>query len=44
MRPLGRPRFRLKDNIKIDLKETEREDVNCIHEAQDREWFVRGGQ
>jgi hypothetical protein len=35
-RPLGRPRFRLVDNIKIDLREMEWDVMNCIDLAQDR--------
>jgi hypothetical protein len=35
-RPLGRPRCRWKDNIRIDIKEIVWEDVYCIHLAQDR--------
>jgi hypothetical protein len=36
-RPLGRPRHRWKDNIKIDQRELEFGDVNWIHLAQDRD-------
>ena len=36
-RPLGRPRHRLKDNIKTDLKEVECEGKNWIDVAQDRD-------
>jgi hypothetical protein len=36
-RPLGRPRRRWVDNIKIDLREVGFRDVNCIHLAQDRD-------
>jgi hypothetical protein len=32
--PLGRPRCRWKDNIKIELKEIEWEDMDCINVAQ----------
>jgi hypothetical protein len=42
---LGRPKLRWEDNMKMDLKEIEQEDVNCIHLAQDRDqwWaFVEG--
>jgi hypothetical protein len=35
-RPLGRPRRRWEDNIKIDIGTTEWEDVDLIHLAQDR--------
>jgi hypothetical protein len=43
-RPLGRPRHRWEDNIKIDLRETEIDGANWIRLAQDRvQWraFVR---
>jgi hypothetical protein len=36
-RPLGRPRRRWEDNIKIDLRETGFGDVDWIHWAQDRD-------
>jgi hypothetical protein len=35
-RPLGRPRRRWKDNIKIDLREMGKDGVNWIHLAQDK--------
>jgi hypothetical protein len=35
-RPLGSPRRRWEDNIKMDLRETEFEDVDWIHLARDR--------
>jgi hypothetical protein len=35
-RPLGKPRRRLEDNIGMDLREIEWEDVDWIHLAQDR--------
>jgi hypothetical protein len=35
-RPLGRPRRRWEDNIKIDLRETEIDGANWIQLAQDR--------
>jgi hypothetical protein len=35
-RPLGRPRRRWEDNIKIDLREIGFWDVDSIHLAQDR--------
>jgi hypothetical protein len=35
MRPLGRPRRRWEDNIKLDLREKEFGDVDWIHLAQD---------
>ena len=36
-RPLGRPRRRWEDNIKIDLQEVECGDMNWIELAQDRD-------
>jgi hypothetical protein len=40
-RPLGRPRHRWEDNIKLDLKELECEDMDWIELAQDRDrWRV----
>jgi hypothetical protein len=40
-RPLGRPRCRWEDNIKMDLRETGFGDVDWIHWAQDRDrWRV----
>jgi hypothetical protein len=36
-RPLGRPRRRWKDNIKMDLREIGFGDVDWIHLAQDRD-------
>jgi hypothetical protein len=36
-RPLGRPRRRWEDNIKVDLREIGFGDVNWIHLAQDRD-------
>jgi hypothetical protein len=36
MRPLGRSRCRWKDNIKMDLRETEIDGENWIQLAQDR--------
>jgi hypothetical protein len=36
-RPLGRPRRRSEDNIKMDLREIGFEDVDWIHWAQDRD-------
>jgi hypothetical protein len=36
-RPLGRPRRRWKDNIKMDLRETGFGDVDWIHLARDRD-------
>jgi hypothetical protein len=37
MRPLGRPRHRWEDNIKMDLREIGFADVDWIHWAQDRD-------
>jgi hypothetical protein len=40
-RPLGRPRRRWEDDIKIDLRETGIDETNCIRLAQDRvQWRV----
>jgi hypothetical protein len=36
-RPLGRPRRRWVDNIKMDLREIGWDDVDWIHLAQDRD-------
>jgi hypothetical protein len=36
-RPLGRPRRRWADNIKMDLTEIEWDGVDCIDLAQDRD-------
>jgi hypothetical protein len=36
-RPLGRPRRRWVDNIKMDLREIELDGVDWIHMAQDRD-------
>jgi hypothetical protein len=36
-RPLGRPRLRWEDNIKMDLREIGFGDVDWIHWAQDRD-------
>jgi hypothetical protein len=36
-RPLGRPRHRWEDNIKMDIREMEFGDVDWIHLAQDRD-------
>jgi hypothetical protein len=36
-RPLGRPRCRWEDNIKMDLRDIGFEDVDWIHWAQDRD-------
>ena len=37
MRPLGRPRRRWEDKIKMDLKEVGYRGMDCIDLAQDRE-------
>jgi len=39
-RPLGRPRLRWKDNVKLDLREMGTDGANWIRLAQDR---VHGG-
>jgi hypothetical protein len=36
-RPLGRPRCRWEDNIKMDLREIGIDEANCIRLAQDRD-------
>jgi hypothetical protein len=36
-RPLGRPRRRWADNIKMDLREIGWDHMDCIHLAQDRD-------
>jgi hypothetical protein len=38
-RPLGRPRCRWEDNIKMDLREIRFGDVDWIHLAQDRDMW-----
>jgi hypothetical protein len=39
-RPLGRPRRRWEDNIKVDLREIGIDEANWIHLAQDRlQWW-----
>jgi hypothetical protein len=38
-RPLGRPRRRWEDNIKMDIREVGWEDMNWIDLAQDRDWW-----
>jgi hypothetical protein len=35
--PLGRPRSKFKDNIKMDLEDIELDGVNLIYVAQDRD-------
>ena len=36
-RPLGRPKHRWEDNIKMDLQKVEREGMDWINLAQDRD-------
>jgi hypothetical protein len=36
-RPLGRPRSRCKDNIRMNLREMGWEGLHCMHLAQDRD-------
>jgi hypothetical protein len=36
-RPLGRPRRRWVDNIKMDIRETGWDDMDCTDVAQDRD-------
>ena len=38
-RPLGRPRYRWKDNMKMDLQEGGWEGMDCFDLAQNREWW-----
>jgi hypothetical protein len=38
-RPLGRPRRRCEDGIRMDLKEIALGDVDWIRLAQDRDWW-----
>jgi hypothetical protein len=38
-RPLGRPRHRWENGIRMDLREIGWESVGCIHLAQDRDWW-----
>jgi hypothetical protein len=38
-RPLGRPRRRWDDNIKVDLREIGIDGANWIRLAQDRSWW-----
>jgi hypothetical protein len=38
-RPLGRPRRRWEDNIKLDLREIGIDGANWIQLAQDRVWW-----
>jgi hypothetical protein len=37
-RPLGRPRRRWENNVRMDLNEIRCEGVDWIHVAQDRDW------
>jgi hypothetical protein len=40
-RPLGRPRCRWEDNIKLDLREIRIDGANCIQLSQDRvQWWA----
>ena len=39
MRPLGRPRRRLEDNIRMDLKEIGINEGNWVDSAQDRDYW-----
>jgi hypothetical protein len=39
-RPLGRPRCRWEDNIKIDLREIGWGGMDWIDVAQDRDWWM----
>jgi hypothetical protein len=39
-RPLGRPRCRWVDNIKMDPREMELDGVNWIDLAHDRDWWM----
>jgi hypothetical protein len=39
-RPLGRPRRRWEDNIKMNLQELECESMDCIELTQDRDWWL----
>jgi hypothetical protein len=42
-RPLGRPRRRWEDNIKLDLREIWIDEANWIQLAQDRvQWWASG--
>ena len=38
-RPLGRPRLRLEDNIRMDLKEICINTKNWVNSAQDRDYW-----
>ena len=39
MRPLGRPKRRLEDNIRMDLEEIGINAGNCVDSAQDRDYL-----
>jgi hypothetical protein len=43
-RPLGRPRHRWEDNIKMDLREIGFGDMDWIHWAQDRDSCEHGNE
>jgi hypothetical protein len=38
-RPLGKPRSRWENNIKMDVIETECEDVDWIYRDRNKEWW-----
>ena len=38
-RPLGRPRHRWEDNIRMNLKERRINMRNCVHSTQDRDYW-----
>ena len=38
-RPLGRPKRRWEDNIKMDLKEMDINTRNCVDSAQDKDFW-----
>jgi hypothetical protein len=38
--PLGRPRRRFEDNIKMHLFERGLDSVDWIHQTQDRDWWL----
>jgi hypothetical protein len=41
--PLGRPRCRCEDNIRMDIREIGLEGVDWMHLAQDRDQLESGG-
>jgi hypothetical protein len=43
-RPLGRPRCRWEDNMNMLVTEIEREEVNWLYMAQDREISLRANE